>query len=192
MTSPESRPANLQVNRKMAAVGDREVGADPMGLQQGDPGLLGSDVVCRLLSSRFPPRLPNIATDVTHATWPHGSTGPAKCWRRRPSLRRHMFGTPGACGRCEQTPDVAIKIDTEAFPPDVPTVRGRVEITEVDGIPAEYASAARPGLGEEAAREYLAQIGHLDTRMARIDLRPAWTGVHDFRSRLSRALGDVS
>lgn len=92
MSSPESRPANLHVNRKMAANGDREAGVDPMALQQGDPGLLESDVAC----------------------------------------------------------------------------------------------------GEEEAREYLAQIDYPGTRMARIDLHPAWVGVHGFQSRLPSAVGGIS
>jgi hypothetical protein len=66
-----------------------------------------------------------------------------------------------ACSRgrfLRANPGAAVTIDTETFPPEVFTIRGRIEITEADGIPAEYASAARRYLGEEAAREYLAQI----------------------------------
>jgi hypothetical protein len=37
-------------------------------------------------------------------------------------------------------------------------MRGRVAITEVDGIPSEYASSARRYLGDEVARAYLSQI----------------------------------
>ena len=88
--------------------------------------------------------------------------------------------------------EVAVTIDTETFPPEVLTIRGRVEISEVEGIPPEYASAARRSLGEEAARAYLAQIDQPGTRMARIDLRPTWVGVHDFQSRLPSALGGIS
>jgi len=72
------------------------------------------------------------------------------------------------------------------------TLRGRVEISEVEGVPPEYASAAHRYLGEEAAREYLAQIDRPGTRMARIDLRPSWVGVLDFQSRLPSALGGIS
>jgi hypothetical protein len=71
----------------------------------------------------------------------------------------------------------------------VVAIRGRVEISEVPGIPPEYASAARRYLGDEATRSYLAQIDQPRTRMARIDLRPTWVGVHDFQSRLPSALG---
>jgi hypothetical protein len=81
-------------------------------------------------------------------------------------------------------------IDT--FPPEVLTLRGRVEITEVDGVPPEYAAAARRYLGEEAAREYLEQIDRPRTRMARVELRRNWVGVHDFQSRLPSALGGIA
>jgi hypothetical protein len=65
-----------------------------------------------------------------------------------------------------------VTIDTETFPPEVLTMRGRVEISEVEGVPPEYAAAARRYLGEEAAGTYLEQIDRPGTRMARIDLRP--------------------
>jgi hypothetical protein len=89
-------------------------------------------------------------------------------------------------------PDVTVMIDTETSPPEVLSLRGRVEISEVDGIPPEYAAAARRYLGEDVAREYLAGIDQPGTRMARIDLRPTWVGVHDFRTRLPSALGGIS
>jgi hypothetical protein len=48
-------------------------------------------------------------------------------------------------------PDVALTIDAEGFPPDVLLLRGRVEVTDVDGIVPEYAQAARRYLGDEGA-----------------------------------------
>jgi hypothetical protein len=39
---------------------------------------------------------------------------------------------------------------------------------------------------------YLAQVGQPRTRMAGIDLRPAWVGALDFASRLARALGGIN
>ena len=72
------------------------------------------------------------------------------------------------------------------------TIRGAVERSEFDGIPPEFAAAAGRYLGKEGAREYLSQIDQPGTRMARIDLRPAWVGLHDYRSRLPSALGGIS
>lgn len=87
---------------------------------------------------------------------------------------------------------MAITIDTETFPPEVLLVRGRASVTEVDGIPEEYALAARRYMGEEAAAGYLAQIDRPGTRMARIGVRPTWAGVIDFETRLPSSLGGVT
>lgn len=125
--------------------------------------------------------------------WQRGSTGPVRSWRCRRSWRHRTSAThPGVSGRSGANPNVAVTIDTETFPPEVLTLRGRVEISEVDGVPAEYAAAARRYLGDEAASAYLEQIDQPGTRMARIDLRPSWVGVHDFRSHLPSALGGIA
>ena len=172
---------------------DRQTSIDSMTLKQGDLGLLESEVARRLLSSRIPARFAYMATDGTPrvlATWFHwsGEVLAMPTFLAAPHVR-HAAGRLRAL---RANPDVAVTIDTETFPPEVLAMRGRVEIAEVDGIPPEYASAARRYLGEEAARAYLGEIDQPGTRMARIDLRPAWVGVHDFRSRLPSALGGIS
>ena len=88
-------------------------------------------------------------------------------------------------------PDVAISVDTESSPPEVLSIRGRAEITEVDGIAPEYAAAAHRYLGSEQATGYLAQIDQPGTRMARIAVRPAWVGLLDFQTRMPSALGGI-
>ena len=147
-----------------------------MTLKQGDLGLLETDVARRLLSSRIPARFAYLATDGT----PTFLAAP------------HVRHAAGRLRALRARPDVAVTIDTETFPPEVLTIRGRVEIGEVDGVPAEYELAARRYLGDEAARQYLAQIDRPGTRMASIDLHPAWVGVLDFQSRLPSALGGIS
>jgi len=88
-------------------------------------------------------------------------------------------------------PDVAVTIDAEGFPCDVLLLRGRVVVTDVDGIVPEYARAARRYLGHEAAAAFLARLDHPDTRMHRMTLRPTWVGVLDFKTRFPRVLGGV-
>jgi hypothetical protein len=88
--------------------------------------------------------------------------------------------------------DVAVAFDTETFPPEVLTIRRRVTITEVEGIPPEYAASAHCYLGDEAASKYLGEIDQPGTSMAAIDLRPTWVGVLDFQTRLPSALGGVA
>jgi hypothetical protein len=158
-----------------------------MTFPQGDVRLLKTDTAQRLLHSTIPARLAYTATDGTPrvvSTWfvwtgdevvmstylhcpPLGMLQPA---RRLHALR--------------QRPDVAITIDTEPQPPEVLLLRGRVSITEVDGMIPEQAAAARRYLGEEDGAAYVAQATHPETRMARIALRPAWVGVLDYRTRL--------
>ena len=166
---------------------------DPMALRQGDLGLLESDVAQRLLASRIPARFAYIAGDGTPrvlATWFHwtGEVLAMPTFLAAPHVR-HAAGRLRAL---RANPDVAVTIDTETFPPEVLTLRGRVAISEVEGIPPEYASAARRYLGDEAARAYLGEIDQPGTRMARVDLHPTWVGVLDFQMRLPSALGGIS
>jgi hypothetical protein len=164
-----------------------------MTVQQGDLDLLESDVARRLLASRIPARLAYIATDGTPrvlATWFHwtGEVLAMPTFLAAPHVRH----PPGRLRALRANPAVAVTIDTETFPPEVLSIRGRVSVTEVDGIPPEYASAARRYLGDEAARAFLTEIDQPGTRMARIDLHPAWVGVLDFQTRLPSALGGIS
>ena len=164
-----------------------------MTVKQGDPRLLETDIARRLLSSRIPARFAYIATDGTPrvlATWFHwtGEVLAMPTFLAAPHVR-HPAGRLQAL---RANSDVAVTIDTETFPPEVLTIRGRAEVSEVDGIPAEYAAAARRYLGDEAAQGYLAQIDQPGTRMASISLRPTWVGVLDFQSRQPSALGGIA
>jgi hypothetical protein len=177
----------------MSDTRDPGTGREPISLPQGALGLLESEVAQRLFSSRIPARLAYLASDGTPrvlATWFHW-TGEAVVM---PTFLAapHVRHPPRRLRSLRANPHVTVMIDTETFPPEVLTLRGPVEITEVDGVPPEYAEAARRYLGEEAAREYLEQIDRPGTRMARIELRPNWVGVHDFRSRLPSALGGIA
>ena len=170
-----------------------EKGPNPMTLAQGDLRLLASEVAQRLLSSRIPARFAYVATDGTPrvlGTWFHwtGEVLAMPTFLAAPHVRH----PPGRLRALRANPSVAVTIDTETFPPEVLTLRGSVELSEVDGVAPEYAAAARRYLGEEPAAAYLAEIDRPGTRMARVDLRPSWVGVHDFQSRLPSALGGVT
>ncbi|WP_246239639.1 pyridoxamine 5'-phosphate oxidase family protein [Acrocarpospora corrugata] len=80
-------------------------------------------------------------------------------------------------------PDVSICIDTADGPPQVLTLRGRVTMSEVEGVLPEYATMQRQGMGEEAGNAYLEAIDQPGLRMVRIGLRPTWVGVLDFQDR---------
>jgi hypothetical protein len=164
-----------------------------MLLEQGDVRLLQSHVAQRLLVSTIPARFAYIAGDGTPrvlATWFHW-TGEVLAMPTFVAAA-HVRHAAGRLRALRANPAVAITIDTETSPPEVLTMRGRVTITEVDGIPPEYAAAARRYLGDEVARAYLSEIDQPGTRMARIDLRPTWVGLLDFQTRLPSALGGIS
>ena len=158
-------------------------------LKQGDLRLLQTPVAQELLASALPARLAYVAKDGTPRivpTWFHW-TGeeivmPTFIWAP------HVPRQAARVNALRKGPQVAITIDTDGFPPHVLLVRGKVEVTDVDGIASEYAASARKYLGQEPAVGYLASIDVPGTRMARIAVRPAWVGVLDFETRLPGAM----
>ncbi len=159
---------------------------DAMSLPQGDLGLLQTEVAQRLLASSIPARLAYTAKDgtprviptwfewngeaIVMATYVNGpAMGITKPARRLAALRA--------------APDVAITIDTDAFPPAVLSLRGRAEIDEVDGLAPEYVSSAKRYLGQEQGAAMAAQMDVPGTRQARVVVRPTWVGVIDFVTR---------
>ncbi len=159
-------------------------------LEQGDLRLLATDLAQRLLASRIPARYAYAALDGTPrvvASWFEwtGEELVLPTFISAPHVSHAVYRLRAL----RANPDIAVTIDTDAFPPEVLSVRGTAEITEVDGVAPEYARAAHRYLGSEEATAYLAQIDHPGTRMARIAIRPAWVGLLDFQSRLPSALG---
>ena len=161
-------------------------------MKQGDPKLIESDVAQRLLESTIHARYaftgPDGAPRVV-ASW-FAWTGEElvmPTFISAPHVRHPAYRVRAL----REHPEIAVSIDTESFPPEVLTIRGTAEVTEVDGVAAEYAAAARRYLGEEEANGYLAQIDVPGTRMARIAVRPTWVGVLDFQTRMPSALGGV-
>jgi len=88
-------------------------------------------------------------------------------------------------------PQAAVSIDTEDFPHKVLLIRGPVTVEIQDGVVAEYAAAARRYLGDEGGKQFLAGLDSPGLKMARMALRPSWTGLLDFQVRLPSALGGI-
>ena len=163
-----------------------------MTLKQGDLRLLDTDLAKRLLTSTIPARYAYTALDGTPrivASW-FVWTGEELVLPTFISAP-HVSHTTYRVRALRANPDVAVSIDTESFPPQVLSIRGEAEISEVDGIAAEYAAAAHRYLGSEEATGYLAQIDQPGTRMARIAVRPTWVALMDFETRMPSALGGV-
>jgi hypothetical protein len=154
-------------------------------LPQGDPGLLDHPVARRLLASTIPARMAYVAADGTPRIVPTWFRWTGEAFVMPTFIHAPHVHRPAARLRhLRERPDVALTIDTESFPSEYLAVRGRVEITEVDGVDPDYAASARHYMGEEAASELLMSIDVPGTRMAVVSLRPAWVGLVDFQTRV--------
>ncbi|WP_218006764.1 pyridoxamine 5'-phosphate oxidase family protein [Microtetraspora fusca] len=149
---------------------------DPMTLPQGDVRLLQSEVAQRLLHSTELARVAYVAKDGTPRVFPmlfhwNGS--------------EIVFSTFGGLkvNALRARPDVAITIDTATTPPSTLLIRGKAEVTDVDGIAEEYAAAQRRYAGEEQGAANVASVDRPGVKMVRIAVRPAWVGVLDFVTR---------
>jgi hypothetical protein len=154
-----------------------------MALPQGHVDLLATEVAQRLLTSTELARLAYVAADGTPRVFP---------------MMFHwdgteiVFATFGGARKIKALrarPAVAITIDTPSMPPEVLLLRGDAEVTDVDGVVAEYALAHRRYAGEEQGRKNVAEVDRPGLKMARIAVRPTWVGVLDFMTRLP---GDVT
>ena len=163
-----------------------------MTLEQGNLKLLDTDLAGKLLTSTIPARYAYSALDGTPrivASW--------FVWTGEELVLPTFISAPHVSHAAYRlralraNPAVAISIDTESSPPEVLSLRGSAEITEIDGIAPEYAEAAHRYLGSEQAAGYLADIDQPGTRMARIAVRPTWVALMDFQSRMPSALGGV-
>ena len=159
-------------------------------LPQGDLRLLQSPVAVELLESALPARLAYVAKDGTPRivpSWFHwdGEELVMPTFIQAPHVPR-----PAArLAVLKSSPEVAVSIDTNSTPPHILQIRGKVSVTEVEGVAPEYAASARKYLGEQEAAGYLASIDVPGTRMARISVRPSWVGLLDFETRLPGGMG---
>jgi hypothetical protein len=152
-----------------------------IALPQGSPELLESPLARTLLAAAIPARVAYTAQDGTPrivASWFQWTGGELV----KPTFIQapHVAAPSRRLAALRARPDVAVSIDTESTPARALLIRGRAEITEVDGIDPDYAVSARQYIGEEAAGEYLAMLDQTGTRMARITVRPTWVGLLDF------------
>jgi hypothetical protein len=158
-------------------VTDAELAAIP----QGSPKLLDTPLAKKLLASAIPARVAYTAKDGTPRivpTWFQWTDGELVM----PTFIRapHVPAPARRLAALRARPDVAVSIDTENTPAQVLLIRGKAQVTEIEGIDPDYAVSAQQYLGDEAARQYLAMADQPGTRMARITVRPTWVGLLDF------------
>jgi Transposase/Pyridoxamine 5'-phosphate oxidase len=169
--------SHLRPTRQEMDMTDTELAAIP----QGSPQLLDTPLAQRLLAAAIPARVAYVAKDGTpriSASWFQWTDGELVM----PTFIQapHVAAPARRLAALRARPDVAVSIDTESGPAQVLMLRGKAQVTEVDGIDPDYASSARQYLGEQAANQYLAMVDQPGTRMARITVRPSWVGLLDF------------
>lgn len=147
--------------------------AELAALPQGDVRLLDGDIARGLLASTELARVGYVAADGTPRVFPmlfH--------WTGR-EIVLSTFHPARKIAALRARPDLAITIDAAGTPPTALLIRGRAQVTDVEGIVPDYALALRRYGGEEQ----LAAVDRPGVRMARIAVRPAWVGVLDFQTR---------
>ena len=148
---------------------------------QGDTALLSDPVAQELLHSRAPAHLAY--------TWKDGTPRDVPIWFHWDG-RSVVMCSPANAPKVSCLSDgapVAVTIDSHEFPYKVLYLRGQVAVDEVDGVAAEYASAATRYFGEEQGTAWVDQLpeGMVMTRFA---LTPQWVAVLDFQTRFPSAI----
>jgi len=149
---------------------------------QGDVALLKDPVAQQLLQSTIPARLAY--------SWLDGSPRVVPIWFHWTG-EHFVLGTPPKAPKLRalaKNPSVALTIDDTAWPYKELTVRGTASVEMVDGVPAEYAAAARRYFGDEQGQAWVEQVLQTLPGMARIIIRPDWVGILDFETRFASAL----
>jgi Pyridoxamine 5'-phosphate oxidase len=148
------------------------------GLVQGDTRLLDTPVAQRLLHAPVPARLGCTGLDGTPRVHPMNTV-----WVDD-ELVMGSFAGNHKLRALRARPDVAVCIDTIDGAAEALLLRGKVSLTDVDGLVPEYAAAHRKMIGGEASEAHIAAIDEPGLNMVRMGLRPPWVGVLDFRDRL--------
>jgi hypothetical protein len=150
-------------------------------MTKGGPELFEDPIARELLASAIPARLAY--------TWTDGTPRVASLWFHWDGQELVMCTFRGAPKlKALKTDDrVAMTIDTNEPPNHILSIRGRAEVTEVEGVVREYATAATRYLGQEQGEAYIRSLPAA-VPMARIAVRPDHVVVLDFETRVPSAL----
>ena len=134
------------------------------------------DVAQQLLAASSAAHLAYVARDGTPRAMPVGAY-----WTGREFVVSTAETAPKVTALTAR-PDVALTVDRGDTPGDARAlqIRGRAEITIVDGVVEEYLLAARKTMDGEAATEFEKNVRQMYDRMARIAITPTWARFYDF------------
>jgi hypothetical protein len=153
-----------------------------MATQQGDVALLNDPIAQELLQSN---NMAHLAYN-----WTDGTPRVVPIWFHWDGTSIVVGSPPGAPKlKVLQTGSkVAVAIDEKTWPVRALYVRGSVTVDWVDGVAEEYALAAKRYMGEEMGSGWVAQVGTLVDRMARVAVKPEWVGLMHIETRPPSAI----
>lgn len=145
-------------------------------------------VAQRLLESPTPARLAYVGLDGNPRVVPVGFH-----WDGRTLVIGTVPGSPKVAA-LRGNPAVALTIDTSPpiWPPNVLLIRGTAVVSLVDGVFPEYVAGARKLTPADEFPQWEAGVHALYDQMARIDVTPTWVKIHDFKTRIPKAVEDLA
>jgi len=102
-----------------------------------------------------------------------------------------VMGTPGTAPKVralEARPEVALTIDTSAWPYHELLVRGVAKVERMPRVVPEYALAAERYFGPEQGRAWVQQASGMLKEWARVAITPTEAAVIDFETRWPSAI----
>ena len=147
--------------------------------------LFADPVAQRLLSASIPARLAYTGLDGAPRVIPIG-------WDWDGSALR-MWTAPRAAKvrALAHDPRVAVTIDTSDFPPKVLLVRGTATVEEIPGVPDGYLEAGHKMLADDQYDDWVAGVKGLYDSMVEIRVTPTWATIHDFETRIPKAVEEL-
>ncbi|HWL95730.1 MAG TPA: pyridoxamine 5'-phosphate oxidase family protein [Nocardioidaceae bacterium] len=145
-------------------------------------------VAQRLLDSSNPARLAYVARDGTPRVVPVGFHWDGVTF---------VVGTAPRAAKVsalQANPAVALTIDTSppTWPPNALLVRGTATVSLVEGAFAEYVAGSKKQIPAEDFVSWESGVHALYDQMARIDITPTWVKIHDFDTRIPKAVEDLA
>ena len=153
-----------------------------MSARRGSVALLEDPVATELMQSDIPARLAYIGMDGLPRVVPVWSE-----WNGH-EIVMVAPSTSAKLKSLTRNPNVALTIDSTAFPWHVLLVRGTAMIETVHGLAPEFLRLACRYMGEEAGRGFCEMYAGIVSRMpdpssGRITITPHWVSINDFETR---------
>ena len=79
---------------------------------------------------------------------------------------------------------VAVDIDRPSWPYPRLLIRGTVSVTDFPGVVPGYRETAIRYIGEQFGNGFIGAVESMGMPMKRIAVKPYWTGLYDFESRM--------